>query len=136
MAKAFFETSLMNLTERFLDLAVQRQSLIASNLANVDTPGYKTVDVDFQSELKSAMGEEPALAVTNPRHIRVSTAGRSGPSRVEVEGLPQRNDLNNVNIDREMTQTATNAMKFSMAAQFLGRTFGALKSAINGGNNS
>ena len=133
MDKVFFEDSSMRLIEHSLDLAVQRQGLISSNLANVDTPGYKTVDVHFEQELRQAMNTQPVLTVTNARHIPTTLDGHNGASPDEVEGLPQRNDLNNVNIDREMAQLSTNAMKFAMAAQILAGKFRTLKSAINEG---
>ena len=60
--------------ERYLDRISLRQSLTASNIANADTPGYKTKDIDFQSELASI---------------------------IEAPGLVTRNDGNNVNVDRE-----------------------------------
>ena len=133
MDKVFFDDATMRLIERSLDLAVQRQGLISSNLANVDTPGYRTMDLHFEQELRQAIGSQLALTVTNPRHISTNLDGRTGASPEEVEGMPQRNDLNNVNIDREMAQLSTNAMKFAMAAQILAGKFRTLKSAINEG---
>src|SRR5439155_1407747 len=87
--KVFFEDSSMRLIEHSLDLAVQRQGLISSNLANVDTPGYKTVDVHFEQELRQAMNTQPVLTVTNARHISTTLDGHNGASPDEVEGLPQ-----------------------------------------------
>jgi flagellar biosynthesis/type III secretory pathway M-ring protein FliF/YscJ len=72
----------VNSLEKYLDLLSVRQKLIASNIANVDTPGYKTRDVDFQSEFQSML-----------------EGGR--PEAKEVPGLLSNNDGNNVNIDRE-----------------------------------
>ena len=131
MDKVFFEDNGMHTMEKFLDLSVQRQSLISSNLANVDTPGYKTVDLDFESELKNAVGrQETPLKVTNNRHIPFSGAA-AGTARVhQVDGLTIRNDLNNVSVDREMAELSTNALKFSMVAQLIGWKFRNLKSAI------
>lgn len=132
MDRVFFEDSSMKLMERSLDLAVQRQGLISANIANVDTPGYKTIDMNFEDELKRAVDPGASLAVTNPHHIS-SGNGRVMASAGAVEGLTERNDRNNVNIDREMAQVSTNAMKFSMAAQLLAGKFRTLRSAINEG---
>jgi len=133
MDKLFFEDSGMRQMERFMDLSVQRQRLIASNLSNVDTPGYKTVDIDFEQELSSAIeGQGTSTRVTNARHIhqgQTSSGSIAGDPR-EVEGLTLRNDLNNVNIDREMSELSTNAMKFSAVAQMIAGKFRTLKSAI------
>lgn len=132
MDKVFFEDASMKLMERSLDLAVQRQGLISANIANVDTPGYKTIDMNFEDELQRAIDPGASLAVTNPRHIS-SGSGKAMASASAVEGLTERNDHNNVNIDREMAEVSTNAMKFSMAAQLLAGKFRTLRSAINEG---
>jgi flagellar basal-body rod protein FlgB len=133
MSKVFFEDNGMRSMEKFLDLTVQRQSLISSNLANVDTPGYKTVDLSFEQELRDATASEGSrLETTNSLHLPVGT-GTQSASVKQVEGLTVRNDLNNVNVDREMAQVSTNALKFSMVAQLLAGKFKTLKSAIQEG---
>jgi flagellar basal-body rod protein FlgB len=76
MSELFFEDKGMRLLERSLDLSAQRQVLISSNLANVDTPGYKTTDLNFEEELKRATGEGETLALTHPAHMTVSNALR------------------------------------------------------------
>ena len=139
MDKPFFEDAGMVRMERFMDLAVRRQKLIASNLSNVDTPGYKTVDIDFEQELQSQMagsaGQGISMAVTDTRHLATSSGAQGGlPAQAkEVEGLTLRNDLNNVNIDREMSELSTNAMKFSAVSQMIAGKFRTLKSAITEG---
>ena len=122
-----------------MDLAVRRQKLISSNLSNVDTPGYKTVDIDFEQELQSQMagsaGQGISMAVTDTRHLAISSGaqGRLPAQAKEVEGLTLRNDLNNVNIDREMSELSTNAMKFSAVSQMIAGKFRTLKAAITEG---
>jgi len=139
MDKPFFEEAGMVRMERFMDLAVRRQKLIASNLSNVDTPGYKTVDIDFEQELQSQMagsaGQGISMAVTDTRHLATSSRAQGGlPAQArEVEGLTLRNDLNNVNIDREMSELSTNAMKFSAVSQMIAGKFRTLKAAITEG---
>ena len=135
MSKVFFEDNNMQTMERFLDLAVQRQGLIASNVANIDTPGYKTVDISFEHELHEAVAApQIGNGVTNARHIPVAPTNTRRPAAAnEVTGLTIRNDQNNVNIDREMGQLSSNAMKFSMVAQLLLGKFRTLKAAIQEG---
>jgi len=134
MSKVFFEDNNMRTMERFLDLSVQRQGLIGSNVANIDTPGYKTVDVDFEKELQNAVdSQQIGPGVTSPRHIPVVPGTRHSGSVKEVAGLTMRNDQNNVNIDREMGELSNNAMKFSMVAQLLLGKFRTLKAAIQEG---
>ncbi len=133
MNQIFLADSEINRMERFLDGASRRQSLIASNLSNIDTPGYKTVDVDFEGELKGALSNQAAAAqVTNDRHMSVSLDGGGNvPGRVkEVQGLTLRNDLNNVNVDREMARMSMNSMMFSAIAQLMIKKMNMVKSAI------
>jgi flagellar basal-body rod protein FlgB len=103
-----------NSLERYMDLLSVRQKLIASNIANVDTPGYKTRDVDFQSEFQSML-----------------EGGR--PEAKEVPGLLSNNDGNNVNIDREARLLAENGLRFSAASQLLRSQFNTVRMAINEG---
>src|SRR5579863_7997334 len=72
-----------NRLSQYMDLLSARQKLVASNVANIDTPGYKTKDIDFQFEFMSlAQGGQPNV--------------------VEAPGLVIHNDGNNVSLDREM----------------------------------
>jgi len=132
MSEIYFEGSTMRQMEKFLDLSVQRQALVSANVANVDTPGYKTVDLNFEQELLDATEGGVLMMATNPHHIS-NQLGHGPASPKEVEGLTLRNDLNNVNIDREMAQLSTNALKFPMVAQLIAGTFRTLKNAINEG---
>jgi flagellar basal-body rod protein FlgB len=103
--------------ERFLDVLSVRQNLVAANIANADTPGYKTKDVDFQSTLESLLD------------------GRDRPAGVEVQGLKPNNDGNNVNLDREARLLAENAMRFSLASNLLRSQIRTVKEAIQEGKN-
>ena len=102
--------------ERYLDLLSVRQKLIASNVANVDTPGYKTQDVDFQAEFQNMLQGGQAHAT-------------------EVTGLKTNNDGNNVSMDREARLLSENALRFSAASQLLRGQIRVLKSAIDEGKN-
>ena len=97
-----------------MTLVSARQKVVASNIANADTPGYKTKDIDFQSELNSAIGQVSPVAS-------------------EVSGLRVRNDGNNVNLDRETRLLAENDMRFSIASQFMRSQIKGIKAAIDGG---
>jgi|WetSurMetagenome_2_1015567.scaffolds.fasta_scaffold390582_1 flagellar basal-body rod protein FlgB len=134
MSRVFFDDPMLGNMERYLDGASRRQSLIASNLSNIDTPGFKTKDVNFEGELKSAMSTQGATAqVTNDRHLPISLDSQTGlPGSVqEVEGLTLRNDLNNVNIDREMARMSMNSMMFSAIAQLIQKKFSSIKTVIS-----
>ena len=85
--------------ERYMDLLSARQKLVATNIANAETPGYRTQDIDFQAEFQRAMGGAPAV--------------------VEPAGLAMKNDGNNVSIDRESRLLSENALRFNVAANLL-----------------
>jgi flagellar basal-body rod protein FlgB len=97
-----------------MDLLSARQKLVASNIANADTPGYHTRDIDFQSEFQSAAGFSPNV--------------------VEVTGLPVKNDGNSVSIDREARLLSENAMRFQMASTLLRSQIQTVREAIKEGN--
>jgi flagellar basal-body rod protein FlgB len=102
--------------ESYLDLLSVRQKLISSNVANADTPGYKTQDVDFQTEFQSMMQGGQAHAT-------------------EVAGLKVNNDGNNVSLDREARLLSENALRFSAVSQLLRGQIRNMKSAIDEGKN-
>ena len=105
---------LSNNLEQYLNVTSLRQKLVASNIANADTPGYKTQDVDFQASLRTALDG-------------------GTPQAVEVSGLAVRNDGNNVNLDREARLLAENAMRFNVAATLMRSELQQVKEAIQGG---
>ena len=92
-----------------MDLLSARQNLVATNIANADTPGYHTQDIDFQSEFQNAAGVSRQL---------------------EVDGLQVKNDGNNVSLDRESRLLAENALRFQLAAQLLRSQIRSVRSAI------
>jgi flagellar basal-body rod protein FlgB len=119
---SMIETPLMRGLARVLDLSAFRQQLIASNLANVDTPGYKTRDIrPFADEIARAMagGQAPLAPVAHT-----------------VRGALERPDGNNVSVERESLLMAENQLRFQVAAQFLKAEFHRLSTAINGGGVS
>ncbi len=101
--------------EHYMDLLSVRQRLVASNIANADTPGYHTLDIDFQAEFQNAAG---------------------GPPRaVEVGGLAVKNDGNDVSLDRESRLLAENALRFQLASNLLRAQITQVRSAIHEGQS-
>jgi flagellar basal-body rod protein FlgB len=117
---SLLDTALSPLLSRALDLTAQRQTLVSQNIANIDTPGYHTRDIDFRQELQRALPEDDA--------------GATAPFVREVPGLIERPDGNNVSIDRESLLMAQNQLLFQTEAQLLHSEFNRLQLAINGGN--
>jgi flagellar basal-body rod protein FlgB len=99
--------------ERYMDLLSLRQKLVASNIANADTPGYKAKDIDFQREFQSLAGGMPNVA--------------------EVTALPTKHDGNNVDVDRESRLLAENALRFNVAASLMRAQLRAVRNAIQEG---
>lgn len=102
--------------ERYMDLLSARQKLVSANIANADTPGYRTADIDFQAEFQSAMGSRPRV--------------------VQVGGLPVRNDGNDVSLDRESRLLAENALRFNVASNLLRGQIQMVREAIKEGQSS
>jgi flagellar basal-body rod protein FlgB len=92
------ETRLCDQLARYLDLAVAETKLTAANMANVDTPGYRTQGFDFEAEMRGALAGD---------------SQRPGPIQMhDVDGLVSRPDGNNVSMDREGLQLAEAQLKF------------------------
>jgi flagellar basal-body rod protein FlgB len=97
--------------ERYMNLLSTRQKLVAANIANADTPGFQTKDIDFQAELESQVSG-------------------SSPNVMEVAGLKTKNDGNNVNVDREARMLAENALRFNVASNLVRSELSLVRSAI------
>jgi flagellar basal-body rod protein FlgB len=107
--------------DRYLTLVSERQRLVASNIANADTPGYKTQDIDFEAQLHAAL-QAPDDATPAP------------PMASAVPGLRVKNDGNNIDLDREARLLSENALRFNMATNFLRSDLKDLHMAIQGGS--
>jgi flagellar basal-body rod protein FlgB len=114
---------LSNKLDQYMTLVSVRQKLVASNVANADTPGYKTQDIDFESELAHAASGAAGL-------------GGASPLVNTVPGLRVKNDGNNVDLDREARLLAENALRFSVASNLLRSQLKTVRMAIEGGGAS
>jgi len=127
------------LLSQVLDLRSERHRAITGNIANQDTPGYKSVEVDFTQALKNATaGDVPgnvALAVTHPKHIALGGSLPDFRSGAVVHTVERSNRLdgNSVNAEMEMAKLAENTLLYNTTAQILSARFKALKSAVRGG---
>ncbi len=92
--------AITNQIEHYMDLLSARQKLVVSNLANIDTPGYKTKDIDFQFEF-------------------ISLAQGQAPNVVDTPGLVVKSDGNNVSLDRESRLLAETALRFNVASNLM-----------------
>ncbi len=103
--------------EGYLTLISARQRLVASNIANADTPGYKTKDIEFDAELQNSMTSMTVVPE-------------------EVTGLITKNDGNNVDLDREARLLAENALHFTVASNLIRSKLKLLKIAIEGAGSA
>ena len=118
-----------------LNLQAHRQQLIASNIANADTPGYKARDVDFRAALQGALAtarEGVQMATTQAGHI----ASAPAPSLESLAGyrgeLQSAVDGNTVNMDVERAAFAENALHYEASVTFINGMLRSMNSAITG----
>lgn len=99
---------------RYMDLLSTRQKLVTSNLANADTPGYQTKDIDFQFEFMSYVNGQEAQII-------------------EPMGLYQKPDGNNISVDREARLLAENSIRFNLASTLARGSLDSIRKAIHEG---
>ena len=114
----------LNVLERLLRQANIRHSVLASNVANVDTPNFKAKDVSFASVL----GNEMILASTNPRHLQASAGNASAD--VKIEETQPWADKNNVEMDLQVAKMTENAMFYEAGVTLLKKKIQMFKSAL------
>ena len=98
---------------RYLDLSTAQMKVTAANMANIDTPGYKTQGFDFEQAFSSALDSG------------------AGPQAVAVDGLVARPDGNNVSLDRESLQMAKAQLQFRTGVELLKHQFTSVMDAIH-----
>jgi flagellar basal-body rod protein FlgB len=113
---------------KYLDMSALELKLTAQNMANVDTPGYRTVGFDFADAMERSMSEVEA------GRKRDSEAGHSTRSKAAlrmVDGLIERPDGNNVSMDREGMKMAEAQLQFRMGVELLKSEFSTVLDAIH-----
>lgn len=126
------DTSVMNALRRQMTIAVARQVVAAGNLANVDTPGFRAREIDFDRTLDSRLDGALPLAATNPAHLPSGT-GPAAPAARDADGLAPRRDGNTVQLDRELLAMTSAAGDFAKAQTALSAKFRLVRYAISGG---
>lgn len=103
-----------------LMLRAERQRLIASNIANADTPGYQARDFSFAQALRGAVGDTPAaVSVTHPGHVGGGRAGAVDAAKGYALQAQTNLDSNGVDMDRERAAFADNALKYESTLRFI-----------------
>jgi flagellar basal-body rod protein FlgB len=128
-------TSRLETLSSALQLRSQRQQVLASNIANVDTPGYIARDIDFNAALANAVKGQrtPSLAQTSQKHLTVtSTEGLIGsPLAYTVQTQPSL-DGNSVDLDQQRANFADNAIRYESTLRFINGHVKTMLSAITG----
>lgn len=123
-------THILDFQSQALNLRSERQRVLASNIANADTPGYVARELDFSSALRQASGDlRSGLAATQQGHIPTTTAQGNlvyaAHSQVSLDG-------NTVDLDRERASFADNAIKYEATLRFINDRIKTMMSAITG----
>ena len=121
-------TPLLSTLESYLKLITSREQAISANMANVDTPGYHTRDINFQGELNRAMTSVVSQSEGGTEPLHLTFAAR------EVPGLMERPDGNNVSLDREGLLMSETQLQYQIGVQLVKHQFHQILSAISGGN--
>jgi len=119
--------------EKAIGIAQQRNAVITSNISNLDTPGYKSKDINFKNELARALetNHKKDLARTDPRHISMQMNGDQMVEPYEEQG--EWNGYNWADIDSEMTKLTENNLVYRTAVEALLRKMNLLREVVREG---
>lgn len=124
--------------ETALKLRSARQELLASNIANADTPNYKARDVNFSAAFGAAMegrlGNDASLAKSHTRHLQGQSANAIFPSSAVLYRQETQSsvDGNTVNMDTELAAFADNALRYQAALTFMQKRIETMRTAVQG----
>jgi len=131
----FFQNDTINAMEAYMTRLSQRQQIVASNLANIDTPGFKTKDMSFHATMQELLSDNSInLRTERPEHNPGMMPTFQQAQVFEVQGLSSREDQNNVDLDREMLKLGETSFGYSMITQMVRGKFRTIASSIKEGN--
>jgi flagellar basal-body rod protein FlgB len=119
--------------ESALDLRLERQQLLASNIVNADTPNYKPTDMEFEGRLQSALGGDDggSFSRTDSMHL-----GAKGGLDSATQGIVERSDVTNtmdgngVDMDQELVRYSDNSIRYTATLEMVRRRHGILTYTI------
>jgi flagellar basal-body rod protein FlgB len=136
-----FDGTKIPVLNRALDAYALRHKTIATNLANITTPGYRARTVAFEDQLASAMQTSTIPGVvTNERHMAIGSQNIAGvqpqveqpPADANMQGDAVASGMNNVDLDQEMAELAKNQIRFRFSSRIIADTFRGLQKSIRG----
>jgi flagellar basal-body rod protein FlgB len=134
MNRTLFDRT-VGILSRTLDYRVRKQRVIASNIANIDTPGFRPKKLKFDDELRKAVEDTQVhLKKTDRKHFPgLGEPGMEGPSSFAVEKEPRSTGSDSsLDIDREMAKMAKNNLLYEATVKMLSKKFDLLRAAIEG----
>lgn len=129
----------IGLVSKVMDMQLQRQNVIMSNLANIETPNYKPREIAFEDELQSALGldQRGRMSLTNSGHIPMAFNPENfGPEWDKMFKPRQIHGEDRVNIDKEMGRHAKNQLHYNAMTQVMVKTFEGLNTIIQDGKQA
>lgn len=125
-------SSITNKLFEQLNFRGEKQKVISSNIANINTPDYKTKDLVFEDELNNKMDNSLQMKLTSSKHMPTigNTLANTNPKLVEVKGLQEQNDGNNVNLDSQMSEQSKNKVIFDAIQSSIKRDSRLFRSVI------
>ncbi|OXS29543.1 MAG: flagellar basal-body rod protein FlgB [Desulfovibrio sp. MES5] len=132
-------TSQVSLVGTVMNMQLQRQNVIAANLANIDTPNYKPRELSFEKELQTALGQnmEGQMSRTSEEHIPSTFDPSSFRPEWSEAFKPRRiHGEDRVNLDKEMAKHSKNQLQFTALAQVLTKTFEGIHTVIQDGKQA
>jgi len=127
----------VSLLEKTLDLRQQKQDVLASNIANADTPGYAPARLEFEERLKQALkSPDSSVSTLRPGFFPIGNNGLAGVQGkiVRQTAQSQIGDRNGVDLEQEMTELAENQILYETATQLVSKKLGLLKYVVQSGN--
>jgi len=122
----------LNVLQKGLEASGMRQQVLSNNVANIDTPQFKRSDVDFQTVLGTALGENGgalSMKLSSQKHLP-GLLGGAGSGIVTDQATSLRNDGNNVDVDREMSNVAENGLYYNSLTRAISSQLGLLRMVI------
>lgn len=124
MIEALYDREVYQMAQVLMDKSLLKHQAIASNLANVETPGYKRIDLDksFETNLQAMLRSGDVKGLQQFEHRL----------EVDTETAAVRPDGNNVQVESEMLAMSRNSLEYEFLARYMSKSFGRIKSAISG----
>lgn len=118
----------INIMDKAADASWTRENVIANNIANVDTPGYKRQDVDFQSALARELGHSKYVTLDKKvRGLNSDLTGLSVSPYTDSANYSYRLDGNNVDVDTEQVELASEQLRYELLTTSINEEFSRMK---------